>query len=182
MSELRRFVWLNGPFGVGKTSVGIELARRLDAAILDPEELGAFLNRLLAPAARPGDFQDIPAWRRLTREACAAVWQDQPRSLVVPMTLVDHGYFHEVVGGLRQAGVPVEHYTLCASRGTIEARPRERAGTTEWTWRQIDRTLAALDDPVFGRHVQTDGRTVAEIAAAIEADLDIPPATLGGGD
>lgn len=87
------------------------------------------------------------------------------------MTLVDHGYFDEIVGGLRRAGIPIRHYTLDASRATIEARLRGRVGTTEWAWRQIERCLAALDDPRFARHVGTDYRSVAQVVSEIHADL-----------
>ena len=51
-------VWINGPFGGGKTSTAFELQRRLPGSIVcDPEHLGFALHRMLPPALRT-NFQD----------------------------------------------------------------------------------------------------------------------------
>ena len=61
-------IWLNGAFGVGKTSVARLLVERLEGATLvDPEKLGFLLQRL--PGRARGDFQDMAAWRRGTVHA-----------------------------------------------------------------------------------------------------------------
>jgi hypothetical protein len=53
-------VWINGPFGVGKTAIAFELSRRLPgSAVCDPEHLGYGMRRML-PAPLRGNFQDIP--------------------------------------------------------------------------------------------------------------------------
>jgi hypothetical protein len=49
-------LWLNGPFGVGKTSVAAELARRRPMITFDPEIIGSMLWRLL-----PGGIAAVPA-------------------------------------------------------------------------------------------------------------------------
>ncbi|MGH3774455.1 MAG: hypothetical protein ACRDRR_01770 [Pseudonocardiaceae bacterium] len=59
-------IWVNGPFGAGKTTLVEELSKRLDTAMtVDPELLGSVL-RTMVPPAPTGDFQDLPIWRRLT--------------------------------------------------------------------------------------------------------------------
>ncbi len=52
----REVVWLNGPFGVGKTSVAAELGRRRPTITFDPEVIGSMLWRLL-----PGGIAAVPA-------------------------------------------------------------------------------------------------------------------------
>ena len=54
-------VWINGPFGGGKTQTAYELQRRLPGSVIcDPEEVGFGLHRM-TPRHLRGDFQDLPA-------------------------------------------------------------------------------------------------------------------------
>jgi adenylylsulfate kinase-like enzyme len=56
-------LWINGPFGGGKTAAAYELRRRVDQSIVcDPEHLGYGLHRMLPPELRT-DFQSLAAWR-----------------------------------------------------------------------------------------------------------------------
>jgi hypothetical protein len=56
-------IWINGPFGVGKTATAYELNRRLPgSAVCDPAHVGFGMRRMLPPSLR-GNFQDILAWR-----------------------------------------------------------------------------------------------------------------------
>lgn len=56
-------LWINGPFGGGKTQTAHEIRRRLPGSIIcDPELLGFGLHRMMPPTLR-GDFQDLTAWR-----------------------------------------------------------------------------------------------------------------------
>ncbi|GHG01080.1 hypothetical protein GCM10017783_11610 [Deinococcus piscis] len=67
--SMHPILWINGPFGVGKTQAAYALAQRLPGSfVCDPEQLGFALQRMTPPLLR-GDFQDIPLWRSGTREA-----------------------------------------------------------------------------------------------------------------
>ena len=72
-------IWLNGAFGVGKTTVARALAAELPGALLvDPEDIGRTLRRIIPAAVRTSDFQDIPSWRRITVAMigpCRRSWQ-----------------------------------------------------------------------------------------------------------
>ncbi|OIK24206.1 hypothetical protein [Streptomyces malaysiense] len=61
-------VWLNGPFGGGKTSLAAGLCRALSyATAADPETVGDLLrSTLTGHPLRPRDYQDLPLWRELT--------------------------------------------------------------------------------------------------------------------
>ena len=54
-------IWINGPFGGGKTVTAYELRRRLPGSVVcDPEHVGFGLRRMLPPPLR-GDFRGSAA-------------------------------------------------------------------------------------------------------------------------
>ena len=168
-------IWLNGAFGVGKTTVARALASRLpDALILDPEDIGRMLRKIVAADPRTSDFQDIPSWRRLTVATIESVLRDHPGPLVVPMTIVDPIYFDETVGRLRRSDITLHHFTLAASPTVIRRRLLCRVAVpwaTWWALRRVERCANALRSPVFATHVDTENRSVADIVTTILGDV-----------
>nr|UHA82472.1 hypothetical protein NNFBJPFD_00218 [Enterobacter cloacae] len=56
-------IWINGPFGAGKTTLAKRLRdRRSKSLIFDPEEIG-FVVKETVPMPASGDYQDLPLWR-----------------------------------------------------------------------------------------------------------------------
>ena len=168
-------IWINGAFGAGKSAVARQIVTlRPHMHLFDPEQIGFVLRRLL-PAAEDEDFQDLPLWRELTvrliAEAAAAA------DLVVPMTLVDRAYHQEIVGGLRDAGLDVHHFTLAASPDTIRRRLRRRLdwpASRRWTLSRVELCVAALAHPAFAVHVEAERRSVRAIAEEILASVEGP--------
>jgi hypothetical protein len=59
-------LFINGPFGVGKTSVARLLVHKMPRSMLyDPEMIGAVLHRVLGPFGKAEDYQDYALWRPL---------------------------------------------------------------------------------------------------------------------
>ena len=172
-------IWLNGAFGAGKTTVARKLASLLpDAMTLDPEDIGTMLRKVVPEAMRTGDFQDLRVWRRLTVAAIESVLQDHPGLLLVPMTVVDPAYFDETVGELRRSGITVHHFTLVADPQTIRRRLLWRPSdprSTRWALQRVERCTTALQAPRFAVHVSTDGRSAAEVAAAVSRLAGLGP-------
>ena len=164
-------IWLNGAFGAGKTTVARALAAELPGAlVLDPEQIGRMLRRVVPAALLTSDFQDIPSWRRLTVATVESLLRDHPGPLIVPMTVVDPMYFDETVGRLRRSGIAVQHFTLVASPRTIRRRLVGRLSppwATWWALRRVGRCTGALQSPLFVTHVDTDDRSVAEVVAVV---------------
>ncbi|WKX73133.1 AAA family ATPase [Streptomyces sp. XD-27] len=176
-------LWINGPFGVGKTQVAYELHRRLPGSfVCDPEHLGFALHRML-PEPMRGDFQDLGLWRRGVREMLDSVARGFDGTVIVPMTVVDPAYHEEMVGALRASGHDVRHFALLARPETVRRRLRGRVMPLirgdSWAVRQIDRCLEALRRPEFERHVPTDGLTVPDVADRIarEAGVGLRPSS-----
>lgn len=176
-------VWINGAYGVGKTQTVHELHRRIDDShVADPELLGFALHKML-PASARGDFQDLPQWRSgvvdtLTQAASAV---DHP--VLVPLTLVNDDYFDEIVGGIRERGVEVEHFALTARPETVRRRLVGRtphvhghpiAGDEAWALRQIDRCVAALQRERYATRIPTDGRSIDDVVETIAGHLEWP--------
>ncbi|MEU6057165.1 AAA family ATPase [Streptomyces sp. NPDC047097] len=174
-------IWLNGPFGGGKTQTAYELRRRLPGAVVcDPEHLGFGLHRMTPPALR-GDFQDWAAWRQGVYEVLDAVLRghrDGP--VVVPMTVTDPAYFAETVGRLREAGHEVRHFALLARRETVLRRLTERGlglglKRESFAVGRLDDCLERLSAPEFAQQVRTDRLTVPQVADLVAASAGLTP-------
>ena len=172
-------VWINGAFGVGKTSVAKALVREWDGAVLfDPEPVGALLRRTIPRDRHTNDYQDFPLWRRLTVETISGLATGYRRPVVVPMTLTDDSYFREIIGGLRDSGVEVFHFALTARPATLKRRLLARllrAQPILWAWSRVERCCEALECPEFREHIDADNLSVREIAARIRAGVEGPP-------
>jgi hypothetical protein len=189
-------IWINGPFGGGKTQTAYELRRRLAGSVVcDPEHVGFGLHRMLPPALR-GDFQDLPVWRDAVHHVLHLALTGQPGPVIVPMTVVEPGYFRETVGRLREDGHDVRHFALLAERATVLRRLRERGvgqlvrrasgkdvppRWESFAVRRLDLCLERLAGPEFAEHVWTDRLTVPQVAEhlADSAGLRLAPNTDG---
>jgi len=179
-------VWINGPFGGGKTATAFELQRRLPGSIVcDPEYLGFGLHRMLPPALRT-DFQDLQAWRSGVREVLSLAARNHEDPVIVPMTLIDSSYFTQIVGGLREDGHDVRHFALLAERATVLRRLSRRGfgfglKRERWAVDRLDECLARLREPEFADHIHTDQQTVPQVADTIArmGALPIVPDTDG---
>lgn len=161
-------LWINGAFGAGKTQVAHELARRLDDGwVADPEHLGFAVRRMTPPSLR-AEFQRHAAWRRAVVDVLDEIEASGDATIVVPQALLDPTHHADIVGTLREHGHRVDHVTLAATATTLTRRLRSR-GELHGTWarRQVDRCVAALEDPVFAEHVTTDGRSIDEVVEQI---------------
>ncbi|MFD8687786.1 AAA family ATPase [Streptomyces sp. NPDC059651] len=171
-------LWINGPFGGGKTQTAYEVQRRLPGSVVcDPEHVGFGLHRTLPPALR-GDFQDLPAWRQGVHDMLALALRGHPGTVIAPMTLVDAGYFDEVVGRLREDGHPVHHFALLAERGTVLRRLSERGlgrglKRESFAVAKLDHCLERLAGPEFAEHIRTDRLTVPQVADRIAASAGL---------
>jgi hypothetical protein len=189
-------LWINGPFGGGKTQTAHEIQRRLPGSVIcDPEHAGFGLRRMLPPGLR-GDFQDLTSWREGVVEVLDLALSKHDGVVIAPMTVTDSGYFAETVGRLREMGHDVRHFALLAERETVLKRLRERgfghllqyvAGKDaplrreSWAVEQLDHCLERLREPEFAEHLWTDHSTVPKTAdrIAVLAGLTLRPNTEG---
>jgi cytidylate kinase len=163
-------VWINGAFGVGKTTVAQRLVAELSgAALFDPEWIGFVIQRFTAEGRRAADFQDVARWRAWTVR-CVLLWMKFYEPLIVPMTIVERTYFEEVVDEIR-ARAELRHFSLIASPEVIRARLDVRGDAAAWAEAQIPRCVAALAESRFAEQIATDDRSIDEIVAEIRTKL-----------
>ncbi|MGV9558720.1 AAA family ATPase [Streptomyces sp. NPDC003401] len=189
-------LWINGPFGGGKTQTAHEIRRRLPGSVVcDPELVGFGLRRMLPPDLR-GDFQDLVSWRQGVVEVLDLALREHDGVVIAPMTVTDPRHFAETVGRLRELGHDVHHFTLLAERETVLRRLRERgpvrllrffvAGNAAARGdgravRRLDHCLERLREPEFAEHLWTDHTSVPRTAdrIAVLAGLTLRPNTEG---
>ena len=167
-------VWINGAFGAGKSTVARRLAAAMpDVAVFDPEPLARLVRNALPPSRRPSDYQDSALWRHLTVETVLGLATDSD-VVIVPMTLIDEGYFADTVGVLRSSGVRVHHFSLTASPATIRRRLVKRQVTrlahpssTRWALDRVERCCVALAGSTFREQIDTDALTSTDIVNRI---------------
>lgn len=175
-------LWINGPFGVGKTNAADEIQRRLAGSVIcDPEHLGIGLHRMM-PSRLRTNYQELSAWRQGTSEILQLLLAKHPGDVIVPMTVIEPGYLEEILGPVRASGHQVRHFALLADRLVIMRRLRGRSLPM---WRDtfaegmLDECLDRLSRDEFAEHVRTDDLTIANTAdrIAASAGLTLGPAT-----
>jgi AAA domain len=181
-------LWINGPFGGGKSQTARELHSRLPGSVIcDPELLGFGLHRMLPPHLR-GDFQEFPAWRQGVYEVLDLILRSASGTVIAPMTLIEPAYFTDIIGRLTNAGHDVRHFALLADRQVIERRLRQRAIVhviqrlrgqdvplfrDTFAMRNLDLCLSRLGQRDFATQLRTDNLTVPQVAETIAASADL---------
>jgi predicted kinase len=164
-------VFVNGPFGVGKTSVARLLVEEIpDAILYDPEVIGSILRRVLGPFKKVDDYQDYALWRTLVVGGARLLRKASARTLVVPMTVWRRDYFDSVIAGLRRVDGDLACFRLTASRDVLTDRISSDTEDREahaWRASHVDVCMKALRDPAFGTEIRTDDRTTIEVASRI---------------
>ena len=161
-------IFINGPFGVGKTTVAERLVKQVPRALLfDPEWIGFVIKRTWHRLVHYSDYQDDPLWRRLTVLSIRALARTG-RPLVVPMSIWRPDYFQAIVGSLRHGPTPVHHVCLTASPATLHARLTGRDDAPgSFAFQRIEPCVAAFQSPLFDLRLPTDDQTPDDLVATI---------------
>lgn len=146
-------VWINGPFGGGKSTLVEELRPRWpEALVFDPEMVGYVLREIVDVPT--GDFQDLPLWRRQVADLAVGLVEEYRRPLLVPMTLVDPGYLGEIFGALKAADIVVHHFFLKVAPEVLV--------------RRIDARSHFPDDPAGRNGCGRGARPASRCTAAVD--------------
>jgi adenylate kinase len=98
-------IWINGTFGVGKTTVAQEVLRLLpESRLFDPESVGVLVAQHL-PDRTFTDFQQLPLWRRLVPVVAEELARFTGQGLVAVQTVLVEQYWIELRAGLAETGL-----------------------------------------------------------------------------
>jgi hypothetical protein len=168
-------IWINGAFGSGKTTTAFELHHMLkDSFVFDPEKIGYFLTRYEPKEFRGYNFQDKPLWRKFNYEMIKNIALNYKGIVIIPMTIINEEYYHEIISRLRNDGIRVDHYVLEASEDTLIKRGRSRlCFKNSWSTKQIPVCLEAFKSPVFEYKINTDLLNTYEIINIIASKSNL---------
>jgi hypothetical protein len=117
-------VRINGPFGVGKSTTASRVSARIPRwRLFDPETVGQMLRANLD--GFHGDFQDIPAWRRLVPVVASQIVDHAGDDLIAVQTVLRHEYWRELMTGCADHGLEVVHVVLDVDEHTLRTRISE---------------------------------------------------------
>jgi hypothetical protein len=177
-------VFINGSFGVGKSTVAKLLRRSLPGGMIyDPEWARSVLMRLPVWVGLKGagsdDFQNIELWRRSAIEGVRLFRLLARGPLIVPMTFSSRAYFEEVTSGVARHDPELRAFCLRAGLATVRRRlagrgDRVEGRGSEWVARRIVECADAHRNPHFGEPVDTEDRTAPEVAQEIIERLRRP--------
>lgn len=115
-------VWINGTFGVGKTTTaGLIRQHRPGWRVFDPEWVGFMLRANLSDLA-VDDFQDLPPWRVLVPSVAHQIASLTGDDLLAVQTVLVHEYWDELRGGFAHHGLELFHVVLDADESVLRER------------------------------------------------------------
>jgi shikimate kinase len=172
-------IWLNGTFGVGKTTTSAQLAAITGRRVFDPEHVGYMLQASLSDLMRDNgltDFQQLDAWRSLVPQVARSVVDATGAELILVQSVLVEEYWHELRAGMDAAGLPVFHVVLEADDATMRERIENdelEAGAREWRLGHLAEFQAARPWMVANADLvlNTTDLSVAQAAKAIATVL-----------
>ena len=164
--------WLNGAYGVGKTTVAMRLLPLLrNAHLYDPELVGNGIRDNYPEALFCETFEEYPAWLETNYRVLKDLYERYDGAIVVPMTLLREGSYTAIIERLLRDGIPVRYIFLDGDAETLRHRMVDlgREEPDSWCVGHIPICLAVQAAETHAVHIPTVGRTPEQIAAQIAA-------------
>ncbi|WP_420452920.1 AAA family ATPase [Ilumatobacter sp.] len=162
-------VWINGTFGVGKTTTANALLGRDGWRSFDPEHVGFLLAGNLRDREFR-DFQDLPPWRVLVPAVADEIYRfTSPSAMIAVQTVLVADYWEELVAGFRYRGLPIFHVLLECDESELRRRitaDEVESQALEWRLDHIAESRAARSWMADAADLVLDTTDVGPEAAA----------------
>ncbi len=164
-------VWLNGAFGVGKTSTGQVLCADESRRLFDPEIVGYVVAAQLKELEFD-DFQDLALWRSLVPLVAEQIHNFTGTDLVAVQSVLNEDYWNEIKAGVAATGMRLVHVLLDCEEGELRRRiesDQQEAQARQWRLDHLEVFQRAKPWMIGAADLVIDNTssTVAQIAADI---------------
>lgn len=164
-------IWISGPYGVGKSTLAEIMAEKMEnALIFDAEEVGNAVRENYPDCPYGYIFEDYPLWGEFCYMLLKDIHEKFQKDILVPMTLLREKSYG-IIEKLNGDGIKTHLIVLEASYQTVHDRILAR-GEEEGCWCMENIELAREGTAALpGIHIQTDNRTVTELAVFVMEEL-----------
>lgn len=176
-------IYINGPYGVGKTSIARNLIKKIPSSILfDPEEIGFLLNNLIPSKIRKEsenrglqfrgpDWTELNLWKKSVVDIGIFLRKEYNQNVIIPQTILNKSTLSYILEGFKKEGEKVYSFCLIAEKEILEERLIKRIkemrmehliGTPEfYPFEKIDQCLEVFSNE---KNIDTSGKSVDEIS------------------
>lgn len=172
-------IWINGTFGVGKTSTARALCTNPALRLFDPEFVGYMVGAQLKDHVFD-DFQDLAPWRVLVPPVAKQIQDFTSTDLVAVQSVLNKTYWHELAAGIAEARMQLVHVVLDCDETILRRRietDQEEQQAKEWRLDHIEAFHAARPWMLEAADlvIDTAHLTIDEVAAAIGHEVSQMP-------
>ena len=168
-------IWINGPYGVGKSALARELQTRLAGSFLfDAEQVGNAVRDNVPQMYFKETFEEFPLWHEMCYRLLRELDTLGVSPVLVPMTLLMPESEEKILGRLRENGVDVRHVLLQSDHDTVKSRILARGEAEDcWCMRQIDRCMLAQQSFPCDITLRSVDKTVPQLADIVLSAISI---------
>ena len=170
MTCMKRIFWINGAYGVGKSTVAECLQNKLDKAhIFDAEEVGnAIRDNYPNESKHSMIFEDYPLWIETNYKLLLDIFNKYNGDIIVPMTLIREQSYFGIIKMLEDSGISVKYIFLDGDYQTIHDRIIARGEKEDcWCMQNINSCLDIQNNEKHAIHINTVGKTIDDIVERI---------------
>lgn len=133
-------IWINGPYGVGKSTLAEKLLEEIHPSFLfDAELVGDAVRGNLPDQLFKETYEEFPIWLEFCRRLLQELVSCYEGCVIVPMTLMRTESVEFIIDGLKSSGVNIKHILLEASTETVRERILLRGEDEDcWCMQQIE--------------------------------------------
>ncbi|MEU4190267.1 AAA family ATPase [Kribbella sp. NPDC026611] len=170
-------IWINGTFGVGKTTTAGKLVELIEGSrLFDPEHVG-YLLRANLQDYQVTDFQQLPPWRTLVPIVMDELIRFTGHHVIAVQTVLTESYWHELAAGLRARDHDLVHVVLDADAATLHTRidaDPEGHDIRPWRHDHVDEYATARPwlTKAANLTIDTTTNSAAEVATEIKSYVE----------
>jgi len=167
---MKTIYWINGAYGVGKSTIAECLKKKLTKAhIVDAEEVGnAIRDNYPEEVKHSVIFEDYPLWRETNYRLLLDITNKFDGDIIVPMTLIREESYFEIIKKLEDSGISIKYIFLDGDYQTIHDRIIARGEKEDcWCMQNIKYCLDIQNSEKHAIHINTVGKTPEEIIKMI---------------